>query len=91
MSDDKCIHEVDLSPEEEEAMKWLCHLLGDMANTCNPVHIHRALAAHSAVSKMFVKLQELLDLVHVQERQLIEADILLADLTYTNTTKENLN
>jgi hypothetical protein len=74
-----CEHSVNFTPEEEEAIRWLQHSLGERAKECNPTSRVSGVA-HRAVGKLFKKLADLHREIHEVEADLEQTEMLVTGI-----------
>ena len=69
----KCPLDPNLSEEENDSLRWLSGILGDLADSKGPSS-RKAHMAHVAIGKLFSKLNELHELAHDQAEELVAVD-----------------
>lgn len=75
----KCEHDIGLTVEEEDALNWLRSTLDQGAKQCGPTS-GMSHTAHVAVGKVFDQMHGLHSKVHALERELKEAEIMVAGM-----------
>ena len=76
----QCPYNNNLTDEEEDALQWLSQVLGNMMKDCSMAHTRRALVAHTAVGKLLKKTKYLHELIHVQEAELEQAEMMVVGM-----------